>query len=72
MTRTRFPPGAMPMSGPDCCCCLSWGARGPLIDNRPLVGYLGDENLAAQTTAKVRAWEDKWAQRAFVNMEMKR
>ena len=69
---TRFPPGAMSMSGPDCCCCLSWGAYGPLVDNRPLVGYLRDENLAAQTTAKVRAWEDKWAQQAFVNMEMKR
>ena len=70
-----FPSGSMPMSGygpwAGCCCCF-WGARGPMVDNRPLVSYFRNEKLCEQTTVKVREWEDKWAQQAGVKMEMKR
>eukprot|EP00966_Prymnesium_polylepis_P011907 273290-Prymnesium_polylepis.1 len=62
------------MSGktPPCCCCF-WGANGPMVDNRPLVGYLGDEALADAMCAKVREYEDKWAASAGVStMKMQR
>jgi len=57
----KFPNGSMPMSPHDCCGLCFWGAKGKMVDNRPLVPYFRDESLHAATAVKVREYAAKWA-----------
>lgn len=59
----KWPRGSVIMSPPP-----FWGARGPPVDNRPMVPYLKNEALCEKTAAKVREWNAKWAKAAGLKL----
>lgn len=59
----KWPQGSVILSPPP-----FWGARGPPVDNRPLVSYLNNEDLCEKVAVKVREWNVKWADAAGVKL----
>jgi len=58
--------GAVVLSGRNGCglgLCY-WGAKGPVIDNRPSDPYFSDEILCEKAAIKVREWQAIWASKA--------
>jgi len=55
---TKWETGAMVMSGKSA--GIFWGAKGPVIDNRPHIGYLADESLCEKAAEATREWSEIW------------